>query len=42
MRDAISVEHLSKRFEDVEAVSGISFAALFMLSLRNIRKHGIA
>ncbi|MFP4534010.1 MAG: ABC transporter ATP-binding protein [Desulfobacterales bacterium] len=26
MRDAISVENLSKRFENVEAVSGISFA----------------
>ena len=42
MRDAISVEQLSKRFEDVEAISGISFIALLMLSLRNIRKHWIA
>ena len=42
MRDAISVENLSKRFENVEAVNGISFITIFMLSLRNIRKHWIA
>jgi len=42
MRDAISVEHLNKRFENIKAVSGISFNTIFMLSLRNIRKNWIA